>query len=47
MYIGGYTARPIKFGAHIVVESATKWIGGHGLHVGGLYTYIHITHIYT
>jgi O-acetylhomoserine/O-acetylserine sulfhydrylase-like pyridoxal-dependent enzyme len=28
--------RPIKFGADIVVESATKWIGGHGVHVGGV-----------
>lgn len=26
---GGYVCRPIKFGADIVVESATKWIGGH------------------
>lgn len=33
---GGYVARPIKFGADIVVESATKWIGGHGVHVGGV-----------
>ena len=34
--MGGYVARPIKFGADIVVESATKWIGGHGVHVGGI-----------
>jgi O-acetylhomoserine (thiol)-lyase len=34
--MGGYTCRPIKFGANIVVESATKWIGGHGVHVGGV-----------
>jgi len=34
--LGGYSARPIKFGADIVVESATKWIGGHGVHVGGV-----------
>lgn len=27
--MGGYVCRPIKFGADIVVESATKWIGGH------------------
>eukprot|EP01038_Epipyxis_sp_PR26KG_P009104 gene9104-12277_t len=33
---GGYVARPIKFGADIVVESATKWIGGHGTHIGGV-----------
>ena len=34
--MGGYGARPIKFGANIVVESATKWIGGHGTHIGGV-----------
>ena len=28
--MGGYTCRPLKFGADIIVESATKWIGGHG-----------------
>jgi len=33
---GGYVARPIKFGADVVVQSATKWIGGHGVHVGGV-----------
>lgn len=33
---GGYVVRPIKFGADIVVESATKWIGGHGTHLGGV-----------
>ncbi len=32
----GYTARPIDFGADIVVESATKWIGGHGTSIGGV-----------
>jgi O-acetylhomoserine/O-acetylserine sulfhydrylase-like pyridoxal-dependent enzyme len=26
----GYLFRPIDYGANIVVESATKWIGGHG-----------------
>src|SRR5690606_18940182 len=26
----GYLFRPIEHGANIVVESATKWIGGHG-----------------
>ena len=25
-----------NIGANIVVESATKWIGGHGSHVGGV-----------
>ncbi|ORY85287.1 O-acetylhomoserine ami [Leucosporidium creatinivorum] len=33
---GGYLIRPIEFGAHIVVESATKWIGGHGTTIGGV-----------
>lgn len=33
--MGGFVARPIKFGADIVVESATR-IGGHGTHVGGV-----------
>ena len=26
----GYLCRPIDYGADIVVESSTKWIGGHG-----------------
>lgn len=33
---GGYLFRPIDYGAHIVVESATKWIGGHGTSIGGV-----------
>ncbi|MBG1270417.1 O-acetylhomoserine aminocarboxypropyltransferase/cysteine synthase family protein [Nostoc sp. WHI] len=33
---GGYLARPIEHGADIVVESATKWIGGHGTSLGGV-----------
>ncbi|MBU0764241.1 MAG: O-acetylhomoserine aminocarboxypropyltransferase/cysteine synthase [Bacteroidetes bacterium] len=33
---GGYLFRPIDYGANIVVESATKWIGGHGTSMGGL-----------
>jgi O-acetylhomoserine (thiol)-lyase len=33
---GGYLFRPIDHGANIVVESATKWIGGHGTSIGGL-----------
>ncbi|MEH2367875.1 O-acetylhomoserine aminocarboxypropyltransferase/cysteine synthase family protein [Nostoc sp.] len=33
---GGYLARPIEHGADIVVESATKWIGGHGTSIGGV-----------
>lgn len=32
----GYLARPIKHGADIVIESATKWIGGHGTSMGGV-----------
>jgi O-acetylhomoserine/O-acetylserine sulfhydrylase len=32
----GYLFRPLDHGAHIVVESATKWIGGHGTSVGGV-----------
>ena len=33
---GGYLFRPIEHGANVVVESATKWIGGHGTSVGGV-----------
>ncbi|GAA5980200.1 hypothetical protein JCM11641_005503 [Rhodosporidiobolus odoratus] len=32
----GAIARPIDHGAHIVVHSATKWIGGHGTTIGGI-----------
>ncbi|HBH25355.1 MAG TPA: bifunctional O-acetylhomoserine aminocarboxypropyltransferase/cysteine synthase [Cytophagales bacterium] len=32
----GYLARPIQYGANIVVQSATKWIGGHGTSIGGV-----------
>lgn len=32
----GYLFRPIEYGANIVVESATKWIGGHGTSIGGV-----------
>lgn len=32
----GYTCRPIKHGVNIVVQSATKWIGGHGTTLGGV-----------
>ncbi|MGD0339874.1 MAG: O-acetylhomoserine aminocarboxypropyltransferase/cysteine synthase [Bacteroidota bacterium] len=32
---GGYICQPIKYGADIVVHSATKWIGGHGTSIGG------------
>jgi O-acetylhomoserine/O-acetylserine sulfhydrylase len=33
---GGYLFRPLEYGANIVVESATKWIGGHGTSIGGI-----------
>lgn len=33
---GGYMFQPLKHGAHVVVESATKWIGGHGTSIGGV-----------
>lgn len=33
---GGALIRPFKWGAHIIVESATKWIGGHGTTMGGI-----------
>ncbi len=32
----GFLCKPIDYGAHIVVESATKWIGGHGTTIGGV-----------
>ncbi|MFC4410840.1 O-acetylhomoserine aminocarboxypropyltransferase/cysteine synthase family protein [Chungangia koreensis] len=31
-----YGCNPIEFGANIVVHSATKWIGGHGIAIGGI-----------
>ncbi|WFD42774.1 cysteine-S-conjugate beta-lyase [Malassezia psittaci] len=34
--LGGYLIRPIDYGADIVVESATKWIGGHGTTIAGV-----------
>lgn len=33
---GGYLFQPIKYGANVVVASATKWIGGHGTSIGGV-----------
>src|SRR4249919_3102413 len=33
---GGYLFRPLEYGANVVVESATKWIGGHGTSIGGV-----------
>ncbi|WP_245569375.1 O-acetylhomoserine aminocarboxypropyltransferase/cysteine synthase family protein [Lewinella cohaerens] len=33
---GGYLCQPLRHGANVVVESATKWIGGHGTSIGGI-----------
>jgi O-acetylhomoserine/O-acetylserine sulfhydrylase len=33
---GGYLFRPLEWGAHVVVSSTTKWIGGHGTSIGGV-----------
>lgn len=32
----GYLFKPLEHGAHVVVASATKWIGGHGTSIGGV-----------
>jgi O-acetylhomoserine/O-acetylserine sulfhydrylase-like pyridoxal-dependent enzyme len=32
---GGYLCRPLDHGADAVVHSTTKWIGGHGVAIGG------------
>ncbi|KAJ7165417.1 O-acetylhomoserine ami [Mycena filopes] len=34
--LGGWLIRPIEHGADIVVHSTTKWIGGHGVAMGGM-----------
>ena len=34
--MAGFLVRPIEHGADVVVESATKWIGGHGTSIGGV-----------
>ncbi|MGC8886014.1 MAG: O-acetylhomoserine aminocarboxypropyltransferase/cysteine synthase family protein [Verrucomicrobiia bacterium] len=31
-----YLTRPIEFGADIVIHSLTKWLGGHGIGIGGI-----------
>lgn len=31
-----YGTQPIRHGAHVVIHSATKWIGGHGTTIGGV-----------
>ena len=32
----GFLFKPFEHGANIIVESATKWIGGHGTSIGGV-----------
>lgn len=32
----GFLFKPLEHGANVVVESATKWIGGHGTSIGGV-----------
>jgi O-acetylhomoserine (thiol)-lyase len=32
----GYLCRPLELGANVVVQAATKWIGGHGNSIGGV-----------
>ncbi|MBA4849938.1 O-acetylhomoserine aminocarboxypropyltransferase/cysteine synthase family protein [Emticicia sp. BO119] len=32
----GAIVQPIKYGANVIVQSATKWIGGHGTTMGGV-----------
>ena len=32
----GYLFKPLEHGAHVVVQAATKWIGGHGNSIGGI-----------
>ncbi|QEC52744.1 O-acetylhomoserine sulfhydrylase [Anseongella ginsenosidimutans] len=32
----GYLCKPIEYGANVVVQAATKWIGGHGTSIGGV-----------
>lgn len=32
----GYLCRPIDYGANVIVQAATKWIGGHGTSIGGI-----------
>jgi O-acetylhomoserine (thiol)-lyase len=36
--VGVGIVRPIEYGADIIVQSATKWIGGHGTSIGGIIT---------
>lgn len=34
--VGGYLCNPFDWGADIIVDSATKWINGHGTAMGGI-----------
>jgi O-acetylhomoserine (thiol)-lyase len=34
--MAGFLVKPIEHGADVVVQSATKWIGGHGTSIGGV-----------
>jgi O-acetylhomoserine (thiol)-lyase len=34
--VGVGIVRPVEYGADIIVQSATKWIGGHGTSIGGV-----------
>ncbi|HNQ74613.1 MAG TPA: O-acetylhomoserine aminocarboxypropyltransferase/cysteine synthase [Verrucomicrobiota bacterium] len=31
-----YLTRPLEHGAHIVIHALTKWLGGHGVGIGGI-----------
>ncbi len=33
---GGWLFRPLEHGANVIVQAATKWIGGHGTTIGGV-----------
>jgi len=35
-FLTPYLARPLDLGADLVLHSATKWLGGHGLAIGGV-----------
>jgi len=35
-FVTPYLCRPLELGADIVMESITKWIGGHGVAIGGV-----------
>ncbi|SMF33111.1 O-acetylhomoserine sulfhydrylase [Tistlia consotensis] len=35
-FLTPWLARPLELGADLVLHSATKWLGGHGLAIGGL-----------